>query len=57
MFPICGKGKKASAEGVFEKVAATDKESKEASSEQAAVMKVSDFGKKYQINATGAVIK
>ena len=57
VFPISAKGKAVSAEGVFVKVAATDKESKEVIKEQAEVMKVSDFSKTYQINATGVVIK
>ena len=57
VFPISAKGKAVSAEGIFEKVAATDKESKETIKEQAAVMKVTDFSKTYQINTTGAVIK
>ena len=57
VFPISAKGKMASAEGVFEKISATDKESKEVIKEQAEVMTVSDFSKKYQINASGAVIK
>jgi hypothetical protein len=57
VFPISAKGKMVSAEGVFEKVSATDKESKETIKEQSAVMKVTDFSKTYQINTTGAVIK
>lgn len=57
VFPISAKGKMASAEGVFVKVSATDKESQEVIKEQAAAMKVSDFSKTYQINTTGAVIK
>ena len=57
VFPVSSKGKAASAQGVFVKVSATDKESKEVIKEQAEVMKVSDFSKTYQINATGAVIK
>ena len=57
VFPVSAKGKQASAEGVFELVAANDKESKSTIAEQAAVMKVTDFSKKYQINATGVVIK
>jgi hypothetical protein len=57
VFPIAAKGKNASAEGVFEKIAATDKEGKEAASEHAAHAKVSDFGKKYQLKATGAIVK
>ena len=57
VFPIAAKGKTASAEGVFEKIAESDKEAKEAASEQAAQTKGSDFGKKYQLKATGAIIK
>ena len=57
VFPISAKGKAVSAEGIFEKVAVTDKESKETIKEQSAVMKVTDFSKTYQINTTGAVIK
>jgi hypothetical protein len=56
-FPISAKGKKASAEGVLEKIAAGDKEANEAAAEHAGHAKVSDFAKKYQIKATGAVIK
>ena len=57
VFPIAAKGKAASAEGVFEKISDGDKEAKEAAAEQAAQAKVSDFGKKYQLKATGAIIK
>lgn len=57
VFPVSAKGKTASAEGVFERVSATDKESKEVIKEQAEVMTVSEFSRKYQINASGAVIK
>jgi len=57
VFPISAKGKSASAEGVFEKIADADKEAKEAAAEQAAKMAVSDFAKKYQIKATGAVVR
>jgi hypothetical protein len=57
VFPISAKGKTVSAEGVFVKVSATDKESKEVIKEQAEVMTVSEFSKTYQINATGVVIK
>jgi hypothetical protein len=57
VFPISAKGKKASAEGVLEKIAAGDKEANEAASEHAGHAKVSDFAKKYHIKATGAVIK
>jgi len=57
VFPIAAKGKNASAEGVFEKIAEGDKEGKEAAAEHAAHTKGSDFGKKYQLKATGAIVK
>ena len=57
VFPISAKGKAASAEGVFEKIADADKEAKEAAAEQAGKMKVSDFAKKFQLKATGAVVR
>ena len=59
-FPISAKGKDASAEGVFEKIAAKDKEGNEAAAEHAAHPKTqsgADFGKKYQLKATGAIVK
>jgi hypothetical protein len=56
-FPISAKGKAASAEGVFEKIAASDKEANSAAHEHAAQSKASDFGKKYQLKATGAVVR
>lgn len=58
VFPIAAKGKRASAEGVFERIGANDHEAHEAAKEQAAAQpNASDFGKKYQIKATGAVIR
>lgn len=58
VFPVSAKGKQASAEGVFEKIAATDHEGHEAAAEHAAATKnPSEFGKSYQIKALGAVIK
>jgi len=57
VFPIAAKGKNASAEGVFEKIAEGDKEAKEAAAEQAAQTAGSDFAKKYQLKATGAIVK
>jgi hypothetical protein len=58
VFPISAKGKKASAQGTFEKIAAGDAEGKEAAAEQQATTgKTSDFGTTYQIKATGAVIR
>jgi hypothetical protein len=56
VFPITLKGKQASAEGVFVKVGANDKEAKEAAHEHAATQpKAADFGSKYQFQVTGAV--
>ena len=55
MFPVSAKGKQASAEGVFEKIAAGDKEGNEAAGESGA--KAGDFGATYQLKATGAVVK
>ena len=57
VFPISAKGKPASAEGVFEKIAATDKDGKEAAMEHAAHLKNADFAKTYQIKATGAIVR
>ena len=58
VFPIAARGKRASAEGVFERIDAGDKEGNEAAKEQlAAQPTASDFGKKYQVKVTGAVLK
>jgi hypothetical protein len=59
VFPISAKGKAASAEGVFEKIAATDAEGNEAAAEQTAQAsgKSVAFGTLYQIKATGAVVR
>ena len=58
VFPLAAKGKRASAEGVFEAIAANDHEGQEAAKEQAgAAAKAADFGAKYQIKATGAIVK
>ena len=55
VFPISAKGKKVSAEGVFEEIAASDEHGAEAAGEHARQdVKAS---KKYQIKATGAVIR
>ncbi len=52
VFPLKAKGMKASAQGVFEKIG--DAEGREAASEDKSA---TEFGKTYQIKATGAVIK
>lgn len=59
VFPISAKGKTVSAEGVFEKIAATDKDGMEAAAEQAAMAKgaAAEFAKLYQIKGTGAVVR
>ena len=54
-FPITAKGKKVSAEGVFEAIAAGDEHSSEAAAEHASHSP--SASKKYQIKATGAVIR
>jgi putative intracellular protease/amidase len=56
VFPLTLKGKQASAEGVFIKIAAGDKEATEAAGEHAASQpKAADFGRRYQFQVTGAV--
>ena len=56
VFPITLKGKQASAEGVFIKIAEGDKEATEAAGEHAASQpKAADFGRRYQFQVTGAV--
>jgi Domain of unknown function (DUF4920) len=54
VFPLKARGMKASAQGVFERIAADDHEAQEAASEEA---RASAFGKTYQIKATGAVLR
>ncbi len=56
-FPVSARGKAASAEGVFEKIATTDEEANRAAGEHAAHGAAAEFGKRYQIKASGAVIK
>lgn len=56
-FPVSARGKAASAEGVFEKIAAGDTEANNAAKEHSAHGAAADFGKLYQIKASGAVIK
>jgi hypothetical protein len=55
VFPISAKGKKVSAEGVFEEVKASDAEGKEAAGEHA--KHDAKASKTYQLKATGAIIK
>ncbi len=57
VFPLSARGKSASAEGVFEKIAATDEESQRAAGEQAAAGAAAAFGMTYQVKVAGAVIK
>lgn len=54
-FPTTAKGKPVSAEGVFEEIKATDEHANEAAGEHA--KHDTKASKKYQIAATGAVIK
>jgi hypothetical protein len=53
-FPVTAKGKKVSAEGVFEAIGAGDEHSNDAAGEHA--KQDAAASKKYQIKATGAVI-
>jgi hypothetical protein len=55
VFPISAKGRKVSAEGVFEEVGPDDHESKGAAGEHA--KHDGQASKTYQIKATGAVVK
>lgn len=55
VFPVTAKGKKVSAEGVFEEIAAADEHGNEAAGEHAKHDARAD--KKYQIKATGALIR
>jgi len=56
VFPVSAKGKKVSAEGVFEQIGATDEHGKEAADEHAK-HSATAASTKYQIKATGAIIK
>jgi hypothetical protein len=55
VFPVSAKGKKVSAQGVFEEVGASDAEGKEAAGEHA--KHDAKASKTYQLKATGAIIK
>jgi hypothetical protein len=55
VFPVSTKGKKVSAEGVFEEIAPKDDHSTEAATEHS--KHDANASKKYQIKATGAIIK
>ena len=57
IFPVTARGRRASAEGVFEKIGAEDTEARNAAAEQAAATGASDFNATYQIKAAGAVIR
>lgn len=57
VFPVSARGRRASAEGVFERIGAEDTEAKNAAAEQAAVTGATEFGAAYQIKAAGAVIR
>jgi hypothetical protein len=55
VFPVKAKGKAVSAQGVFERVAATDAEGREAASEHARHQ--AQAAATYQLKATGAIIR
>lgn len=57
VFPVTARGRRASAEGVFEKIAADDAEGKNAAAEQGATGEGAAFNAAYQIKATGAVVR
>jgi hypothetical protein len=58
VFPLSARGKSASAEGVLEKVAASDTEAKEAAAQQAGKdAHALEFNQQYQVKATGAVVR
>ena len=56
-FPTTAKGKRASAQGVFARIADGDKEGQEAAKEQGGKGAAADFGKTYQIKVTGAIVR
>lgn len=57
VFPITLKGKAGSFQGEFVKIGANDKEAHEAAAEHAhSEPKAADFGSRYQIKVTGAVV-
>lgn len=55
VFPMTAKGRQVSAEGLFEEIAAGDEHGNEAAGEHA--RRDAAASKKYQIKATGAVVK
>jgi len=55
VFPVTAKGKAVSAQGVFEKIAPSDAESREAASEHA--KQQTKATATYQLKATGAIVK
>jgi len=58
VFPVSARGKTASAEGVFQKIATSDKEGNEAAREQTSKdTKAPAFSQTYQVKATGAVVR
>ena len=54
-FPVTAKGKKVSAEGVFEEIAANDEHANDAAGEHG--KHDAKASKKYQIKATGAIVR
>jgi hypothetical protein len=56
VFPVSAKGKKVSAEGVFERVNSGDKEAMEAAAELKAGAKAEVFGKTFQLKGLGAYV-
>jgi hypothetical protein len=56
VFPLSAKGRKVSAEGVFEKVKPGDTEARDAAAEQKAGAKAEAFAKAYQLKGLGAYV-
>ena len=58
VFPMTAKGRRASAEGEFVKLTAADKDGQEAAGEHKKQQPTaSEFGQKYQVKITGAIVK
>jgi len=57
VFPVSARGKNASAEGVFEKIATSDEHANEAAKEQTKDAKAPEFSRQYHVKATGAVVR
>lgn len=58
VFPAKAKGRKASAEGVFERIGATDEDAQNAAHEHTSTLaRASDFARTYQIKVKGVILR